>query len=100
MPADLDSAADIALPQPNTFQFLLQMLEDPDAVAEYMSSRCMDRVVQGAETLFFFDYLLPDQARLLADTDGDLRMMQCSDNFGALEDLLGCVVLARSAGCN
>lgn len=97
IPADLDVYADFALPKPNTYQFLLQMLEDPDGVVEYMSSRCVDRVVKGAENLFFYEYLLPDQARLLLNVEGNVRLMQCTDNFGALDDLLGCVVLAGSA---
>lgn len=97
MPADLETVATVVLPKPNTYQFLLQMLEEPDRVAEYVSTQCMDRVMRGPEAIFLMDYLTYDQL-LLLDSTG--KQIQCADNFGALDDVIGCSALALAyAAC-
>lgn len=85
MPADLVDYAWV-LEFPNRYQFLVKMLEDVDATVEYITNNCVEGLVQNLESLFFLVYLEDDQFALLDIPSGG-RMLQCRDNFDALDQL-------------
>lgn len=82
VPADLQNWAGI-VQEPNRYQFLVRMFEDPDAAAEYIATKCTQEILQDTEALLLAFFLESDDYDRL---DGDLRMVQCVDNFGALSE--------------
>lgn len=83
MPAELLDVSWV-LEEPNTYQFLVKMLEDPDAAAEYMLTQCTEAVVQHVETQLLIPFTDPELVAQL-DLSNGTPMVQCVDNFGALD---------------
>lgn len=88
MPADLQDWEWI-LEQPNRYQWLVTMMEDPDAAITFFSTNCMDEVVQRTESLLLLVWLDSDELDKFDVSSGG-RMLQCVDNAGALSDAARC----------
>lgn len=72
------------LEQPNRYQFFVSMLEDPKRLLDYVEANCSTSLVQGDDSQLFLQYLEPEQLSKIDFASGG-RMIQCVDNFGALE---------------
>lgn len=83
IPGDL-SWLKFILEEPNRYQFLLQMLEDPIKAANYITTKCTTSLVQG-DAFLFIPYLEQEELARL-DIAGGAKMWQCTDIFGAVSD--------------
>eukprot|EP00892_Ulva_mutabilis_P002705 jgi/Ulvmu1/12435/UM009_0087.1 len=81
MPSELEDIAWI-LEEPNTYQWLVARMEDPDRVATYIRDNCAPQALVGLDAFQYQFWLDPDGQELL---ESDLSMVQCVDNFGAYE---------------
>eukprot|EP00892_Ulva_mutabilis_P002686 jgi/Ulvmu1/12418/UM009_0068.1 len=86
IPSDLEDFSGL-LTQPNTFQWLIAFLEDPDRLAEYISNNCVSKTIDDLESLQFTRWLESDDYELFLEQD-DLSQVQCVDTFGAIDDFL------------
>ena len=79
LPADLESRAHF-LEDPNTNQFVVKMIEDPERLKQYMLDKCVTETIEKPRSYEYLYWLSPEDKEKL---NSDLTMTQCVDNFGA-----------------
>lgn len=94
MPSDLEPLTYV-LDHPNTYQFLVTLFEDAPALVDYLENKCVDKLIEGPDHIFYRRYLYRDQRPKLQGPD--FKMRQCVDSFGALSALMGCAMPLSAA---